>query len=211
MDGMPLTSPVDEIVSPGGWLPAKLQKYGAKPPVAENWRPAPPAPYCVPTTPFGAELGPVSTSAAPGVVVIVQVRLGDTCPATSVTVTVKVCVPACAAWPLSTPVDGFNVRLNGKGLLLLQRKGAAPVAVNVMLTVAPSANVPSWQVVPERVPGHCTVGGVGLLTVIVNCDDTAVFGGLCESCTCTTNVKVPDARGVPEIPPDLASVMPEGN
>jgi hypothetical protein len=106
---------------------------------------------------------------------------------------------------------GFNVRLNGKGLLLFQRKGLAPVAENVMLTVAPSAKVPSWHVPPETVPGHVTVGGVGLLTVIVYCGDTAVCGGLCESCTCTTNIKVPEAFGVPEIAPVLERLIPEGN
>ena len=50
-----------------------------------------------------------------------------------------------------------------------------------------------------------------MVTVIVNCGDTAVRGGLLESCTWTTNINVPAARAIPEIAPFLDKTMPEGN
>ena len=102
------------------------------------------------------------------------------------------------------PVDWTIIRLAGAPVSD-HTNGLVPVAVNVTFTVEPRANIPG------SVLGHCTVGGVGLLTVIVNCGDTAVRGGLLESCTCTTNMNVPAARAVPEIAPVLDRIMPDGN
>ena len=70
----------------------------------------------IPTTPAGAELGPVSTSADPGVIVIVHVKFGEVCPATSVTETINDWfVPAWAASRQRHRKWHLKVRLYAKG------------------------------------------------------------------------------------------------
>src|ERR1700691_5887318 len=152
----------------------------------------------------------VNCWAAAGIV-IVQLRLA-VCPATSLTVTVNGWfAPGCVAWPVSTPVVGTMANMAGAPVAV-HANGPVPVAVKVTLTLfTNAATAGSWQVVPDRVPGHIIAGGAGLLTVIVNCGETAVRGGLWESCTCTTNMKVPAACGVPEILPAVDKVMCTGN
>ncbi len=85
-----MRSPLTITVQPGRRVPGEAPEvWACNPPLAENWNPFPPAPYGVPTTPFGASLDTVSTSAGTGEIVIVHVKFGEVCPATSVTATVN--------------------------------------------------------------------------------------------------------------------------
>jgi hypothetical protein len=123
---------------PGGIVPVFPQKYGDKPPLAVNWNPLPPAPYCVPTTPFGGvpEKLIINFWAAAGIV-IVQLRLA-VCPAASLTVTVNGWLaPGCVACPVSTPVPATIMSIVGAPDSD-HVKGPVPVAVNVTLTVSPN-------------------------------------------------------------------------
>src|SRR5208283_5897626 len=125
----------------------------------------------------------------------------------SVTLIVKLKVPAAAGVPEIVPVAADNVRPVGNAPeLMLQLYGVVPPLAPIVVEYA----VPDCPVGSDVVV-ICT-GATPAATVIVNACVAVCAVGVVESVTLAVKLKVPVAVGVPEIVPVAAdNVRPVGN
>jgi hypothetical protein len=175
-----------EILKPAGSCPVATDHvYGGVPPVALSG-----CDYAMPTVPGGRE--DVVRFKAGALIVIDNAAVAET-EALSVTLTVKLEGPAIVGVPEIVLPD--RLKPAGRDPLAIDHVygGVPPVALSVCEYATPTVPGPNDEVVMTR------GGTIGAGSIVMDRDLEAV--PVLLSVTCTVNVAVPAAAGVPLITP----------
>jgi hypothetical protein len=197
--GMPARAPVDELrAKPGGREPeARLQEYGAVPPVAVRA-----APYVDWTVPDGRLLVLIPSGDAVEPTLMLSAWAADSAGREeSCTPTVNEKDPTLVGVPVKVPADELSVTPGGN---------APDATLHVYGVFPPEAlRVASYKVLSVPLAKLVViilrlVAWSAFLTLILSGRESALIGGVVSAVTRTLKLNSPVAWGVPEMRPVLS-------